>query len=85
MLKEFGDNVFQGCVIEVYIGMLFFDQVFIFMDWMVEMKVKVVICILQDSMLIELFEIVKSRIQIMIDKGMDNDKGVLRGLVERVD
>lgn len=65
--------------------MLLVDQVFIFIDWMVEMKVKVLICILQDEMLIELLEIVKLCIQIMIDKGMENVVGMLQGLIVLVD
>jgi aconitate hydratase 2/2-methylisocitrate dehydratase len=36
------------------------------------MKAKASICISEDDTLIESLEIAKSRIQIMIDKGMDN-------------
>jgi len=40
MLKQFGDNVFQGRVIEVHIGTLLSDQAFTFTDWTAEMKGK---------------------------------------------
>ena len=73
MLKKFGDNVFQGRVIEVHIGTLPADQAFTFTDWTAEMKAKASICISQPETLIESLEIAKSRIQIMIDKGMDNE------------
>src|SRR5210317_633837 len=80
MLKEFGDNVFQGRVIEVHIGTLLADQAFTFTDWTAEMKAKASICISQNETLIESLEIAKSRIQVMIDKGMDNSIQVLQGL-----
>ncbi len=83
MLKKFGDNVFQGRVIEVHIGTLSADKAFTFTDWTAEMKAKASICISQPETLIESLEIAKSRIQIMIDKGMDNDKQVLQGLVDK--
>ncbi len=83
MLKKFGDNVFQGRVIEVHIGTLPADQAFTFTDWTAEMKAKASICISLDDTLIESLEIAKSRIQIMIDKGMDNEKQVLQGLIDR--
>lgn len=84
MLKKFGgENVFQGRVIEVHIGTLPSDQAFTFTDWTAEMKAKASICISQDDTLIESLEIAKSRIQIMIDKGMDNEKQVLQGLIDR--
>ena len=83
MLKQFGDNVFQGRVIEVHIGTLPADQAFTFTDWTAEMKAKASICISQDATLIESLEIAKNRIQIMIDKGMDNEKQVLQGLVDQ--
>ncbi|HBR95096.1 MAG TPA: bifunctional aconitate hydratase 2/2-methylisocitrate dehydratase, partial [Opitutae bacterium] len=38
MLKKFGENVFQGRVIEVHIGTLPADQAFTFTDWTAEMK-----------------------------------------------
>ncbi|NQY32878.1 MAG: bifunctional aconitate hydratase 2/2-methylisocitrate dehydratase [Coraliomargarita sp.] len=85
MLKKFGENVFQGRVIEVHIGTLPADQAFTFTDWTAEMKAKAAICISQDETLIESLEIAKSRIQIMIDKGMDNDAKVLQGLVDSAD
>ncbi len=83
MLKEFGENVFQGKVIEVHIGTLLSDQAFTFTDWTAEMKAKASICISQSDTLIESLEISKSRIQIMIDKGMDNEKKLLQGLVDK--
>ena len=85
MLKQFGDNVFQGRVIEVHIGTLLADQAFTFTDWTAEMKAKASICISEDETLIGSLEIAKSRIQIMIEKGMDNEAGVLAGLVAIAD
>ena len=82
MLSKFGDNVFQGRVIEVHIGTLPADKAFTFTDWTAEMKAKASICISQDETLIESLEIAKSRIQIMVDKGMDNQKKVLQGLID---
>ena len=82
MLKKFGDNVFQGRIIEVHLGTLPSDQAFTFTDWTAEMKAKASICISQDETLIESLEIAKSRIQVMIDKGMDNEKKVLQGLID---
>ena len=81
MLKQCNENVFQGRIIEVHIGTLLADQAFTFTDWTAEMKAKASICISQDSTLIESLEIAKSRIQIMIDKGMDNDEKTLSGLI----
>jgi aconitate hydratase 2/2-methylisocitrate dehydratase len=72
MLQQHGDNVFQGRIIEVHIGTLLADQAFTFTDWTAEMKAKASICISEDETLIESLEIAKSRMQIMIDKGMDN-------------
>ncbi|WP_370476833.1 bifunctional aconitate hydratase 2/2-methylisocitrate dehydratase [Tamlana flava] len=84
MLKQFGgENVFQGRIIEVHIGTLTSDQAFTFTDWTAEMKAKASICISEDDTLIESLEIAKDRIQIMIEKGMDNDKQVLQGLVDK--
>ena len=84
MLKQFGgENVFQGRVIEVHIGTLTSDEAFTFTDWTAEMKAKASICISEDDTLIESLEIAKGRIQIMIDKGMDNAKQVLKGLVDK--
>lgn len=84
MLKQFkGENVFQGRVIEVHIGTLPSDQAFTFTDWTAEMKAKASICISEDDTLIESLEIAKGRIQIMIDKGMDNEPKVLQGLIDK--
>jgi len=84
MLKQFGgENVFQGRVIEVHLGTLTADQAFTFTDWTAEMKAKASICISEDDTLIESLEIAKSRIQIMIDKGMDNANQVLQGLIDK--
>jgi aconitate hydratase 2/2-methylisocitrate dehydratase len=85
MLKQFGDNVFQGRIIEVHIGTLLADQAFTFTDWTAEMKAKASICISEDETLIGSLEIAKHRMQIMIDKGMDNEKGVLAGLIAKAD
>ena len=84
MLQKFGgENVFQGRVIEVHIGTLTADQAFTFTDWTAEMKAKASICISEDETLIKSLEIAKSRIQIMIDKGMDNKNRVLQGLIDK--
>lgn len=83
MLKKFGENVFQGRVIEVHIGTLPADQAFTFTDWTAEMKAKASICISQGETLIKSLEIAKSRIQIMINKGMDNKVQVLQGLIDK--
>ncbi len=84
MLHQFGgENVFQGRIIEVHIGTLTADQAFTFTDWTAEMKAKASICISEDETLIESLEIAKGRIQIMIDKGMDNKKQVLQGLIDK--
>ncbi len=85
MLKQHGDNVFQGRIIEVHIGTLLADQAFTFTDWTAEMKAKASICISEDETLIESLEIAKSRIQIMIDKGMDNAAQTLKGLIAKAD
>ena len=86
MLKQFGgENVFQGRIIEVHIGTLTSDQAFTFTDWTAEMKAKASVCISENETLIESLEIAKGRIQIMIDKGMDNDKNVLQGLIQIAD
>ncbi|MBU3003964.1 bifunctional aconitate hydratase 2/2-methylisocitrate dehydratase [Paraglaciecola arctica] len=83
MLKQFGgENVFQGRVIEVHIGTLLADQAFTFTDWSAEMKAKASICISEDETLIGSLEIAKSRIQIMIDKGMENPAKTLQGLID---
>ncbi|MCD8447568.1 bifunctional aconitate hydratase 2/2-methylisocitrate dehydratase [Tenacibaculum finnmarkense] len=86
MLDKFdGENVFQGKIIEVHIGTLTADQAFTFTDWTAEMKAKASICISEDATLIESLEIAKGRIQIMIDKKMDNQKQVLQGLIDIAD
>ena len=84
MLKEFnGENIFQGRVIEVHIGTLLSDQAFTFTDWTAEMKAKASICISQPDTLIESLAIAKDRIRIMIEKGMDNEKQVLKRLIDK--
>ena len=84
MLNQFdGENVFQGKIIEVHIGTLTSDQAFTFTDWTAEMKAKASICISEDETLIESLEISRDRIQIMIDKGMDNAKQDFKGLVDK--
>ena len=85
MLAQCNENVFQGRIIEVHLGTLLADQAFTFTDWTAEMKAKASICISQDETLIESLEIAKSRIQIMVDKGMDNDEKTLSGLIEIAD
>ncbi|MEC7093328.1 MAG: bifunctional aconitate hydratase 2/2-methylisocitrate dehydratase, partial [Pseudomonadota bacterium] len=82
MLRQFGDNVFQGRIIEVHIGTLLADQAFTFTDWTAEMKAKASICISEDDTLIESLQIARDRISIMIDKGMENDNGMLQRLVD---
>ena len=82
MLDQFGDNVFQGRIIEVHIGTLLADQAFTFTDWTAEMKAKASICISEDETLIGSLQIAKNRIQTMIDKGMENEKGMLQGLID---
>ena len=84
MLAEFGgENVFQGRIIEVHIGTLPSDQAFTFTDWTAEMKAKASICISQDDTLVESLQIAIGRIQIMVDKGMDNEKQVLQSLIDK--
>jgi aconitate hydratase 2/2-methylisocitrate dehydratase len=86
MLKQFGgENVFQGRVIEVHIGTLLADQAFTFTDWSAEMKAKASICISEDDTLIASLELAKSRIQIMINKGMENEAQTLKGLIALAD
>jgi aconitate hydratase 2/2-methylisocitrate dehydratase len=82
MLAQHGDNVFQGRIIEVHIGTLLADQAFTFTDWTAEMKAKASICISNDDTLIESLKISKSRIQIMIDKGMEHENGMLKKLID---
>ena len=84
MLDRFdGENVFQGKIIEVHIGTLLADKAFTFTDWTAEMKAKASICISEDDTLIESLEVAKSRISIMIEKGMDNKQKVLQSLIDR--
>ena len=85
MLKKFGENVFQGRVIEVHIGTLLADQAFTFTDWTAEMKAKASICVSEPETLIQSLELAKSRIQIMINKGMENAAGMLQGLIDKAD
>lgn len=86
MLQHFGgENIFQGRVIEVHIGTLEADQAFTFTDWTAEMKAKASICISEDKTLIKSLLTAKRRIQIMIDKGMDNEQEVLKGLIQKAD
>ena len=82
MLKKFGDNIFQGRVIEVHIGTLLADQAFTFTDWTAEMKAKASICISTDDTLIKSLEISKSRIKSMIEKGMENETKMLHKLIK---
>jgi len=85
MLEQHGDNVFQGRVIEVHIGTLLADQAFTFTDWTAEMKAKASVCISNDETLIGSLELAKSRIQIMIDKGMEHESGMLAKLIAIAD
>ncbi|MGB5290571.1 MAG: aconitase family protein, partial [Lysobacterales bacterium] len=86
MLKKFsGENVFQGSIIEVHIGTLLADQAFTFTDWTAEMKAKASICISNNDTLVQSLELAKHRIQIMIDKGMDNKANMLQGLIGLAD
>ncbi len=81
MLKQFGDNVFQGKIIEVHLGTLLADQAFTFTDWTAEMKAKASICISEDETLIKSLEIARDRIQVMVDKGMENKNKMLHKLI----
>ena len=85
MLQQFGDNIFQGKIIEVHLGTLLADQAFTFTDWTAEMKAKASICISDDNTLIESLKIAKNRIKVMIDKGMDNDNKMLENLIKIAD
>jgi aconitate hydratase 2/2-methylisocitrate dehydratase len=82
MLKKFGENVFQGRVIEVHIGTLLADQAFTFTDWTAEMKAKASVCISTNDTLVDSLKIAKNRIQVMIEKGMDNQNGMLAKLIK---
>jgi aconitate hydratase 2/2-methylisocitrate dehydratase len=81
MLKQFGDNVFQGKIIEVHLGTLLADQAFTFTDWTAEMKAKASICVSEDETLIKSLEIARDRIQVMINKGMENKDKMLHKLI----
>ena len=83
MLKQFGENVFQGRVIEVHIGTLMADQAFTFTDWTAEMKAKAAVCISNDDTLIASLQISKKRIEKMIERGMDNKNQTLKRLVDK--
>ncbi len=83
MLKQFGENVFQGRVIEVHIGTLMADQAFTFTDWTAEMKAKAAVCISNDDTLIASLQISKKRIEKMIERGMDNKNQTLKGLADK--
>jgi len=85
MLEQFGENVFQGRIIEVHIGTLLADQAFTFTDWTAEMKAKASICISNDKTLTESLEIAKERIQGMINNGMDNDVHMLQSLITKAE
>ncbi|MEM6958833.1 MAG: bifunctional aconitate hydratase 2/2-methylisocitrate dehydratase, partial [Myxococcota bacterium] len=85
MLHEFGENVFQGKVIEVHIGTLLADQAFTFTDWTAEMKAKASICISEPETLVKSLRIATARIQGMIDRGMDNDRKLLQGLLDKAE
>ncbi len=82
MLKKFGENVFQGRVIEVHIGTLLSDQAFTFTDWTAEMKAKASICITKDKVLVESLKISQDRIKTLIKKGMDNESQMLQNLID---
>ncbi len=82
MLKKFGDNIFQGRVIEVHIGTLLADQAFTFTDWTAEMKAKASICISKNDILVKSLEISISRIKKMIDNGMENNSKMLQRLIK---
>ena len=86
MLKQFnGENIFQGRIIEVQIGTLLADQAFTFTDWTAEMKAKASICISNDETMVKSLELAKSRIQIMVNKGMENHVSMLQGLIDLAD
>ena len=83
MLKEFdGDNVFQGRVIEVHIGTLALRPGVHLHRLDRRDEGQGLDLHLRAETLIESLEIARDRIQVMIDKGMDNNKAVLGGLVD---
>ena len=86
MLDRFnGENIFQGRVIEVHLGTLVADEAFTFTDWTAEMKAKASVCISDNKTLINSLKIAKKRINVMINKGMDNKSNVLKNLVAKAD
>ena len=86
MLDKFnGENIFQGRIIEVHLGTLVADEAFTFTDWTAEMKAKASVCISDSKTLINSLEIAKKRINVMIDKGMDNKSNILKNLVAKAD
>ncbi len=82
MLKKYGENIFQGRVIEVHIGTLLSDQAFTFTDWTAEMKAKASICISTDETLKESLKISIKRINGMIKRGLENEGGMLKKLIK---
>ena len=86
MLDKFnGENIFQGRIIEVHLGTLVADEAFTFTDWTAEMKAKASVCISDSKTLINSLKIAKKRINVMIDKGMDNKSNILKNLVAKAD
>ena len=86
MLDKFnGENIFQGRIIEVHLGTLIADEAFTFTDWTAEMKAKASVCISDSETLIDSLKIAKKRINVMIDKGMDNKSNVLKKLISKAD
>ena len=84
MLDKFnGDNIFQGRVIEVHLGTLIADEAFTFTDWTAEMKAKASVCISDAKTLVDSLKVAKKRINVMIDKGMDNKSNVLKKLIAK--
>ena len=81
MLKKYGENIFQGRVIEVHIGTLLSDQAFTFTDWTAEMKAKASICISTDETLVDSLKISIQRINGMIKRGLENESGMLKKLI----
>ena len=86
MLDKFnGENIFQGRIIEVHLGTLIADEAFTFTDWTAEMKAKASVCISDNKTLIRFAKNCKKRINVMIDKGMDNKSNVLKNLIAKAD
>mgnify|MGYP001265865778 FL=1 len=82
MLDQFDDNVFQGRIIEVHLGTLLADQAFTFTDWTAEMKAKPALSISEAATLVQSLDLQTRTPHKMIDKGMDNDIKMLRGLIK---